>query len=130
MRFSQDLPLVIIRLLSTISATTRKPRVGEVDKVNYFFVSKEEFEDMIANNKLLEYAQYVDNYYGTPLEFVNEKLNEGINVILNSVFVVNDEIEGCVEKINLVVNNDTTGTASKKEVEEIKNDIKKFSKGE
>lgn len=37
---------------------------------------------MIANNKLLEYAQYVDNYYGTPLEFVNEKLNEGINVIL------------------------------------------------
>ena len=66
----------------SISATTRKPRVGEVDKVNYFFVSKEEFEDMIANNKLLEYAQYVDNYYGTPLEFVNEKLNEGINVIL------------------------------------------------
>ena len=175
----------------SISATTRKPRVGEVDKVNYFFVSKEEFEDMIANNKLLEYAQYVDNYYGTPLEFVNEKLNEGINVILEietqgalkvkeimpeammifilppsaeelkkrlvgrntesmevinkrlmkaaeetifmdnyEYFVVNDEIEGCVEKINLVVNNDTTGTASKKEVEEIKNDIKKFSKGE
>ena len=142
---------------------------------------------MIANNKLLEYAQYVDNYYGTPLEFVNEKLNEGINVILEietqgalkvkeimpeammifilppsaeelkkrlvgrntesmevinkrlmkaaeetifmdnyEYFVVNDEIEGCVEKINLVVNNDTTGTASKKEVEEIKNDIKKF----
>ena len=125
------------------------------------------------------------------LEFVNEKLNEGINVILEietqgalkvkeimpeammifilppsaeelkkrlvgrntesmevinkrlmkaaeetifmdnyEYFVVNDEIEGCVEKINLVVNNDTTGTASKKEVEEIKNDIKKFSKGE
>ncbi len=127
----------------------------------------------------------------SPLEFVNEKLNEGINVILEietqgalkvkeimpeammifilppsaeelkkrlvgrntesmevinkrlmkaaeetifmdnyEYFVVNDEIEGCVEKINLVVNNDTTGTASKKEVEEIKNDIKKFSKGE
>ena len=146
---------------------------------------------MLVKKKLLEYALYVDIYYGTPLEFVNEKLNEGINVILEietqgalkvkeimpeammifilppsaeelkkrlvgrntesmevinkrlmkaaeetifmdnyEYFVVNDEIEGCVEKINLVVNNDTTGTASKKEVEEIKNDIKKFSKGE
>ena len=68
------------------------------------------------------------------MEVINKRLmkaaEETIFMDNYEYFVVNDEIEGCVEKINLVVNNDTTGTASKKEVEEIKNDIKKFSKGE
>lgn len=66
----------------SVSATTRAPRNGEVDGVNYFFVSRDQFESMIRENKLLEYAQYVDNYYGTPKDFVVDRLNQGINVIL------------------------------------------------
>lgn len=66
----------------SISATTRAKRTGEVDGVNYFFITKEEFEAMIREDRLLEYAQYVDNYYGTPKAFVVDKLNQGINVIL------------------------------------------------
>lgn len=66
----------------SISATTRKPRDGEVDGVNYHFLSRERFEDLIQNNGLLEYAQFCDNYYGTPRKQVEEKLNEGKNVIL------------------------------------------------
>lgn len=66
----------------SISATTRTPRTGEADGVNYFFVSREAFESMIVKGELLEYAQYVDNYYGTPKKFVVDKLNQGINVIL------------------------------------------------
>ena len=50
----------------SVSATTRQPREGEVDGVNYFFVTKERFEEMIRNNELLEYAQFVSNSYGTP----------------------------------------------------------------
>lgn len=66
----------------SISATTRAPRTGEADGVNYFFVSRDAFESMISNGELLEYAQYVDNYYGTPKKFVVDKLDQGINVIL------------------------------------------------
>ena len=66
----------------SVSATTRAPRAGEIDGVNYFFVSKEQFETMIREDRLIEYAQYVDNYYGTPKDFVVEKLSQGINVIL------------------------------------------------
>ena len=58
------------------SFTSRDMRPGEVEGDHYHFISKEEFEDMIANNKLLEYAQYVDNYYGTPLEFVKKNLKK------------------------------------------------------
>ena len=61
----------------SVSATTRKPRPGEVDGKDYFFKSREEFEEMIANKKLLEYAEYVGNYYGTPLDYVQETLNKG-----------------------------------------------------
>ena len=66
----------------SVSATTRKPRPGEVDGKDYFFKSREEFEEMIANKKLLEYAEYVGNYYGTPLTYVNETLDKGIDVFL------------------------------------------------
>ncbi len=55
--------------------TTRQPREGEQDGVDYFFVSKEQFEENIKNGEMLEYAKYVDNYYGTPLKYVNETLN-------------------------------------------------------
>ena len=66
----------------SISATTRKPRTGEVDGQNYFFRTKDEFEKMIANEQLIEYAEYVGNYYGTPKDYVFKKLDEGFDVIL------------------------------------------------
>ncbi len=66
----------------SISATTRKPRSGDVDGVHYFFISKEEFEDRIGNNGFLEWAEYVGNYYGTPKDYVDRMLSEGKNVIL------------------------------------------------
>lgn len=66
----------------SISATTREPRQGEVDGKNYFFKSRDEFENMIENNQLIEYAEYVGNYYGTPRDYVFKKLEEGYDVIL------------------------------------------------
>ncbi|ARF18407.1 guanylate kinase [Sporosarcina sp. P3] len=66
----------------SISMTTRNPREGEVDGVDYFFRSKQVFEDMIAEGKLLEYAEYVGNYYGTPLDYVNATLDAGRDVFL------------------------------------------------
>lgn len=66
----------------SISMTTRPPRDGEQDCVDYFFVSKEQFETNIRNGEMLEYAKYVDNYYGTPLKYVNETLDSGKDVFL------------------------------------------------
>lgn len=66
----------------SVSATTRKPRPGDVDGVHYFFRTREEFEQMIAANELLEYAEYSGNYYGTPAPYVEECLAAGKNVIL------------------------------------------------
>ena len=66
----------------SISATTRQPRTGETDGVEYFFKTREEFEQMIADEELIEYAQYVENYYGTPKAYVEEQLNAGKDVIL------------------------------------------------
>lgn len=66
----------------SVSMTTRKPRPLEKDGVDYFFVSSEEFENKIKGNTFLEYASYNDNYYGTPKDKVEEKLNEGKDVIL------------------------------------------------
>ena len=66
----------------SISATTRQPRVGEEDGREYFFRTKEEFEKMIARDELIEYARYVENYYGTPKQYVMEQLEAGKDVIL------------------------------------------------
>lgn len=66
----------------SISMTTRQPRAGETDGREYFFVSKEKFEQVIAENGLVEYACYCDNYYGTPREYVEKQLAAGKNVIL------------------------------------------------
>ena len=71
----------------SVSATTRKPRPGEVNGVQYFFITKEEFEAKIAAGEMLEYASYCDNYYGTPADYVEEQRNFGYDVIL--------EIEPC-----------------------------------
>ena len=66
----------------SISCTTRKPREGELDGREYFFKTKEEFEEMISKDELVEYARYVDNYYGTPKEFVRSQLDAGKDVLL------------------------------------------------
>ncbi len=66
----------------SVSMTTRPQRPGEVDGVDYFFRSREEFEDLIRQGQMLEYAEYVGNYYGTPLTYVNETLDRGIDVFL------------------------------------------------
>jgi guanylate kinase len=71
-----------LKLVYSVSMTTRKPREGEVDGVNYFFVTKKRFREAIKNNELLEYAEYVKNYYGTPRFFVEEQRAKGNNVIL------------------------------------------------
>ena len=69
------------RYALSVSATTRAPRGFEQDGINYFFKTVEEFEEMIKNNEFLEYAKFVDNYYGTPKKFVLDKLEEGKNVL-------------------------------------------------
>ncbi len=66
----------------SISATTRKPRAGEVEGREYFFVSKEQFLSMVEEDALIEHAQYVDNYYGTPKRYVEEQRAAGKDVIL------------------------------------------------
>ncbi|WP_172194870.1 MULTISPECIES: guanylate kinase [Saccharibacillus] len=69
-------------LVYSVSATTRSPRAGEQHGVNYFFKSQEEFRSMIAGDQLLEYAQYVDNFYGTPRDFVEQTIEAGNDIIL------------------------------------------------
>ena len=66
----------------SVSATTRAPRPGEVDGRDYFFVDKEHFQQMIDQDELLEYARYVDHYYGTPRAYVEEQMQKGNDVIL------------------------------------------------
>ncbi|WNQ13665.1 guanylate kinase [Paenibacillus aurantius] len=69
-------------LVYSVSATTRSPRAGEQEGVNYFFKSKEQFLSMIERDELLEWAEYVGNYYGTPREFVRSTLDAGKDIIL------------------------------------------------
>ena len=66
----------------SVSATTRKPRPGEEHGKDYFFISREEFEEMIRNDELIEYARYGENYYGTPKKYVEEMMAAGKDVIL------------------------------------------------
>ena len=71
--------------------TTRKPRIGEVDGVDYFFVSREEFERRIKENGFLEYAEFVGEYYGTPLDYIEKMMKKGKEVI------VEIEVEGALQ---------------------------------
>ncbi len=66
----------------SVSATTRKPRPGEEDGVNYYFISRERFDEMVERGELLEHAEYVGNCYGTPERPVNRRLEDGQDVIL------------------------------------------------
>jgi len=74
----------------SVSATTRKPRIGEIDGIDYKFISKEEFEQKISDGEMLEYVEYSDNYYGTLLKPVEKLLKEKYNVILEI------EVEGAL----------------------------------
>ena len=78
-------------LTFSVSATTRAPRPGETEGVNYYFVSKEEFQDMIAKDAFLEYDAHMDNYYGTPKAQLEEKLTRGhvlLDIEPNGAFIV------------------------------------------
>ncbi len=86
----------------SISATTRTPREGEVDGREYFFKTKEEFEEMIAKNELIEYAQYVENYYGTPKEYVMQQLEQGTDVILEIEMQGALHVKEVLPEVNLV----------------------------
>ena len=78
-------------LVYSVSMTTRKPRDGEVDGADYYFVSEEEFERQIENDNLLEYAKFVGNYYGTPFDKVEEQLEKGNEVVLEI------EVQGAIQ---------------------------------
>lgn len=80
-----------LKLAFSVSMTTRAKREGEVDGVNYFYVTRDEFEQAVRDGKMLEYAEFVGNYYGTPLEYVEKLRNEGTNVILEI------EVQGCLQ---------------------------------
>ena len=79
------------QFLLSISATTRSPRQGEEEGVHYFFKTREAFEAMIAQNELLEYAEFCGNYYGTPKAFIEESVKNGKDVILEI------EVEGAMQ---------------------------------
>ena len=85
-----------LKLAYSVSMTTRAKREGEVDGVNYFYVSHEEFENAIKEGKLLEYARFVGNYYGTPVDYVNKLLDEGKNVLLEV------EVQGALQVMEKV----------------------------
>ncbi len=80
----------------SVSATSRSPREGEKEGVNYYYLTKEDFENKINNNYFLEYTNYAGNYYGTPKEFIKEKIESGIDVILEI------EIEGAANIKKLI----------------------------
>ena len=70
------------KIIYSVSATTRSPRPGEQEGVNYYYISKEDFQSKISNGGFLEYAEFCDNFYGTPKDAVMNALNSGIDVIL------------------------------------------------
>ncbi len=80
-----------LKLAFSISMTTREKREGEQEGVNYFYVTREQFEQAVRDGKMLEYAEFVGNYYGTPLEYVEKLRNEGKNVLLEI------EVQGCMQ---------------------------------
>ena len=117
----------------SVSATTRKPRPGEEHGKDYFFISREEFEEMIRNDELIEYAMYGENYYGTPRKYVEEMMAAGKDVILEieeeierrlsravdeapympqyDYILVNDDLDRAVEELHALI-----GAAHKKSV--------------
>lgn len=109
-----------LNLKYSVSMTTRKPRANEVDGEHYHFVSKEEFKQAIENGELLEWAEFVDNYYGTPIKQVEEQLNNGYNVILEL------EVVGCTQ-VREKRPNSLTIFITPPSMEELRNRIEKRS---
>lgn len=88
----------------SVSVTTRSPRPGEVDGTHYFFRTKEQFEEMIRRDELLEYASYSGNYYGTPLPPIEEWLNAGKNVLLEiEVQGAQKVMERCPDHVSVFI---------------------------
>lgn len=176
----------------SISATTRSPRPGETHGQEYFFVSREEFEEMIRQGALIEYAQYVNHYYGTPRNYVIEQLEQGRDVILEidiqgalkvkeaypdtllmflsppgaeelkrrlvergteeesviasrlsrawqeaqgvenyDYFVINDDLEECVQEVHSIIRNEHARVARNHAlIETIRAELRNFAKGE
>lgn len=102
----------------SVSMTTRSPRQGEVDGVNYFFVEKQKFEEMIESGGFLEYAKVYDNYYGTPRSYVEEMLSKGNDVILEI------DIQGAL-KVKEIFKEGVFIFIMPPSMEELKNRIKK-----
>lgn len=83
-----------LHLKYSVSMTTRQPRNGEREGIDYFFVTRERFQEAIANKELIEWAQFVGNYYGTPRAYVEQEMAKGNNVILEI------EVDGATQAIN------------------------------
>ena len=88
----------------SISMTTRKRREGEIDGVNYYFVNEYQFQNAIANDELLEYAEFVGNYYGTPKNVVEKMRNQGKNVVLEiEVQGATQVLEKCKDALSIFI---------------------------
>lgn len=93
-----------LNLAYSISMTTRKPREGEENGKDYFFVTREEFEAAVERGELLEHAEFVGNYYGTPLPYVNKLREEGKNVILEiEVEGMKQVVEKCSDALTIFI---------------------------
>ena len=86
----------------SVSATSRQSRPGEVDGSSYYFVSRERFEEMIAQDELLEYAEYVGNYYGTPLAPIREAMKNGFDIVMDVEVIGAKKIKARVPEAVLV----------------------------
>lgn len=93
-----------LRLAYSISMTTRQPREGERNKVDYIFTTREKFEEAIADGELLEWAEFVGNYYGTPLSQVEKLRNEGKNVLLEIEVQGADQVRAkCPDALSIFI---------------------------
>ena len=98
------MPMEDLNLAYSVSMTTRQPREGEVDGVNYFFVSKKRFVEAIKNDELLEHARFVGNDYGTPREYVEKMREEGKNVILEiEIQGAKQVMEKCPDALSIYI---------------------------
>ena len=98
------MPMKDLNLAYSVSMTTRSPRDGEIDGVNYFFVSKERFKKAILDGELLEHARFVENDYGTPKDYVEKMRNEGKNVILEiEIRGAKQVLEKCPDALSIYI---------------------------
>ena len=98
------MPMEELNLVYSVSMTTRAPREGEIEGVNYFFVSKKRFLEAVKNNELLEHARFVGNDYGTPREFVEKMREEGKNVLLEiEIRGARQVLEKCPDALSIYI---------------------------